>query len=110
LLRKWLVLRNFASSIIFSNHHLKKNLASLDILVYVDCDAKFCPQEEPVVEDEANLSFHLPMPSFPPPELPADVDDVSSTPTNFLVVAIYDYESDHPEDLNFKVIKYENDI
>jgi len=60
-------------------------------------------KEEPVVEDDSSLAFSPPMPSFPPPQPPPEVEEVSSESTNFLVVAVYDYESDHPEDLNFKV-------
>ncbi|XP_065342300.1 abl interactor 1-like isoform X1 [Cloeon dipterum] len=43
-----------------------------------------------------------PMPSFPPPQLPQDVEDTCNEPTVFHVVAVFDYESDHPEDLSFK--------
>jgi hypothetical protein len=57
-----------------------------------------------VQEDDLDTSFHLPMPCFPPPQLPPEVEDVSE-PSNFLVVAVYDYESDHPDDLKFKVHK-----
>lgn len=63
----------------------------------------FFKEEVVVQEDELDTSFHLPMPCFPPPELPPEADDVSSEPSNFLVVAVYDYESDHPDDLKFKV-------
>ncbi|XP_059471092.1 abl interactor 1-like [Neocloeon triangulifer] len=58
---------------------------------------------EEILEDEVSLVYSPPMPSFPPPELPADVEDSSSeTSSNFVAIALYDYESDHPDDLNFK--------
>lgn len=58
------------------------------------------------MEDELDTSFHLPMPCFPPPEPPPEVDDALIEPSNFLVVAVYDYESNHPDDLKFKVKIY----